>query len=72
MIPLFQNGKIWIKHLNIGHTIPLEQELSVFCFKFNFNWSEVSTLFPTGNAKKSFLWRIRILKTLDSLMKGKH
>jgi hypothetical protein len=32
--PSFQNGKIWIKNLNIGPTIPLEQELSL-CFVLN-------------------------------------
>jgi hypothetical protein len=34
MIPLFQNGKISIKHLSIGPTIPLERELSL-CFVLN-------------------------------------
>jgi hypothetical protein len=66
MIPLFQNGKIWIKHLNIGATIPLEQELSLYFVLNSTLIGQVSTLFPTGNAKKRFLWHIRILKTLDS------
>jgi hypothetical protein len=55
-LSLFHNGKILrIKHWNIGPTIPLQNFPSMF-WLFNFNSSQVSTLFPcTRNTQNRFL-----------------
>jgi hypothetical protein len=55
-LSLFHNGKILtIKHWNIGPTIPLQNFPSMFRL-FNFNSSQVSTLFPcTRNTQNRFL-----------------
>jgi hypothetical protein len=55
---LFHNVKIRIKHWNIGPTIPLE--IVAYFFWINLDSSEVSTLFLTGNAKKTFLHYLKM------------